>query len=67
MTVDDLKQFYGVQRDCDLAEKLQRNKSVISYWRKGIPLPTQAQFELISKGKLKADLSKSKLAIAMKS
>jgi len=58
MTVDDLKKFYKVDTDAALARELKRDKSVICYWRhKGIAPKTQATFQVLSKGKLKADLN----------
>ncbi|MHA3051855.1 hypothetical protein [Acinetobacter sp. ANC 4640] len=58
MTVDDLKTFYQVDSDAALARKLKRHRSVIHYWRNsGIPERTQATFEVLSKRKLKADLT----------
>lgn len=55
MTVDDLKIFYQAKSDAELARILERDRSVICYWRKGIPLRTQAMFEVLTKGKVKAD------------
>lgn len=56
MTVDDLRAFYNAKSDAELARILGRDRSVINYWRKGIPLRTQAVFEISTKGKLKANL-----------
>lgn len=57
MNVDDLKKFYKVKSPAELARKLSRPRSTIHYWEKGgIPFSTQAAFEVLSKGKLKADL-----------
>ncbi|MDP7924579.1 hypothetical protein [Acinetobacter baumannii] len=56
MTVDDLRAFYKAKSDADLARILGRDRSVINYWRKGIPLSTQAVFEISTKGKLKAKI-----------
>lgn len=58
MTVDELKKFYKAKNDAELARILGRDRSVICYWRKGIPLRTQAVFEVMSQGKLKADIKR---------
>ena len=57
MTVDDLRAFYKAKSDAELARVLGRDRSVINYWRKGIPLSTQAVFEISTKGELKANIS----------
>lgn len=56
MTVNDLRIFYKAKSDAELARILGRDRSVINYWRKGIPLSTQAVFEVSTKGKLKAEI-----------
>ncbi|AZC10108.1 hypothetical protein I0P11_10760 [Acinetobacter baumannii] len=57
MTVDDLIKFYKVKSDADLARKLKRPRSTISYWRSGgIPTSTQATFQVLTKGQVKADM-----------
>lgn len=56
MTVNDLRIFYKAKSDAELARILGRDRSVINYWRKGIPLSTQAVFEISTKGKLKAEI-----------
>ena len=56
MTVDDLKTYYKAKSDAELARILGRDRSVINYWRKGIPPRTQATFEVLTKGKVKANL-----------
>ncbi|ENU56891.1 hypothetical protein L291_2098 [Acinetobacter guillouiae MSP4-18] len=55
MTVDDLKNHFQAKNDADLARILKKDRSVISYWRKKIPLKTQAVFEIQTNGKLTAD------------
>lgn len=56
MTVDDLRAFYSAESDAALARTLKRPRSTIHYWREGGISPrTQATFEVITKGKLKAD------------
>lgn len=57
MTVDDLKNFYKVKSDAELARKLGRPRSTISYWRSGgIPASTQATFQVSTNGQIKADI-----------
>ncbi|MHA3117282.1 hypothetical protein E0H86_07295 [Acinetobacter sp. ANC 4635] len=59
MTVDDLRIHYGVKTDSDVARILRHTRGAISKWRhRGIPPDTQARLQLITKGKLKADLEK---------
>ncbi|ATZ63669.1 MULTISPECIES: hypothetical protein [Acinetobacter] len=55
MTVDDLKNHFQAKNDADLARILNKDRSVISYWRKKIPLKTQAVFEIQTNGELIAD------------
>ena len=57
MTVDDLRAFYKAKSDAELARILGRDRSVINYWRKGIPLSTQAVFEISTNGGLKANIA----------
>lgn len=55
MTVDDLRKFYNAASDSDLARKIQRGRSTISGWRdNGIPERTQAYFQALTGGVLKA-------------
>ncbi|WP_166167953.1 hypothetical protein [Acinetobacter sp. SA01] len=57
MNINDLKAFYKVESDAELSRKLNRPRCTIFFWKKnGIPPRTQATFEVLSKGKLKADL-----------
>ncbi|NNG75636.1 hypothetical protein HLH10_04720 [Acinetobacter sp. ANC 4277] len=57
MTVDDLKTYYGVKSDSDLAQSISRTRGAISKWRsKGIPITTQAMLQIQTKGKVKADI-----------
>ena len=59
ITVDCLVDFYDVKNDSALSDQINVNKATISKWRKqGIAPERQAVFEVISGGKLKADLSK---------
>lgn len=46
MTVDELKAYYGVEKDYELALKLGRQKAAISKWRSnGVPPQVQALIE----------------------
>lgn len=57
MTVDDLRSFYGADTDSDLARKINRGRSTVSGWRdSGIPERTQAYFQAITKGALRASI-----------
>ena len=57
VNIDDLKSFYKAESDADLSRKLNRPRCTIFFWKKnGIPPRTQAAFEVMSKGELKADL-----------
>ncbi|WP_335991352.1 hypothetical protein [Acinetobacter bereziniae] len=57
MNIDDLKAFYEAKSDADLSKKLNRPRCTIFFWKKnGIPPRTQATFEVLTKGELKADL-----------
>lgn len=56
MNVAQLCDFYEVKNKSQLAKKIKKGRSTIQGWEKeGIPPKTQATFELLSKGKLKAD------------
>lgn len=57
MTVDDLKLHYGVKTDSEIARIFGHTRGAISKWRhRGIPPETQAKLQLLTKGKVKADL-----------
>ncbi|MDI1224857.1 hypothetical protein [Acinetobacter sp.] len=57
MNIDDLKAVYEAKSDADLSKKLNRPRCTIFFWKKnGIPPRTQATFEVLTKGELKADL-----------
>lgn len=59
MTVDDLKNHYGVKTDAALAEILGYTRGAISKWRnKGIHPGVQARLQIETKGKVKANLQK---------
>ena len=53
MTYEQLIEFFGTQRAA--GEALGIAQPSVSEWKeKGIPLPRQAQYELLTRGKLKA-------------
>jgi hypothetical protein len=55
MTVDDLKAFYGTQAAA--ADAIDVSPQAVSLWvDKGIPLDYQVRWEVVSGGRLKADL-----------
>lgn len=54
MTYEQLIEFYGTQKAA--AEALGLAQPSLSEWKEGgIPAPRQAQYELLTDGKLKAD------------
>lgn len=53
MTYEDLIEHYGTQKAA--AEALGLAQPSLDGWKKGIPPPRQAQYELLTEGKLKAD------------
>ncbi|WP_368567548.1 hypothetical protein [Acinetobacter baumannii] len=56
MTVDDLKKFYGVENNYQLAKRLRKGRTTIKQWDDdGIPIGVQAIFELLTGGRVKAD------------
>lgn len=58
MTLDDVKAFYGYQYDADVGRKFNLSKAAIGKWKQnGIPAERQAVIQIVSKNKLKADLS----------
>ena len=62
MNVDDVKIFYGFQYDSELARKFGLSKTAIGKWRSnGIPAERQAVIQILTKNKLKADLSSLQL------
>lgn len=57
MNVQDLKNYYKVESNPQLAKKIGSGRTTVWDWeKKGIPPRTQATFEVLTKGKLKADL-----------
>ncbi|WP_115247547.1 hypothetical protein [Moraxella lacunata] len=60
MTVQDLMNFYDCKTQSQLCEKIQISRVALWKWKKyGIPFRTQASFEVKTKGKLKADKTKT--------
>ncbi|EOV9814454.1 MULTISPECIES: hypothetical protein [Acinetobacter calcoaceticus/baumannii complex] len=58
MNVQQLREYYGVENNSQLAKKIKKVRSVLTKWEKeGIPPRTQATFEVLTKGQLKADLN----------
>ncbi|WP_151760443.1 hypothetical protein [Acinetobacter junii] len=56
MTVQELRDFYLVKNNSQLAKKIKCVRSTLTNWEQhGIPPRTQATFEVLTKGKLKAD------------
>lgn len=61
MRVDDLQLYFGVKTDKALTKYLNVSTSTISKWRKsGIPERRQALIEIQTKGRLKANIERSK-------
>lgn len=56
MDVAQLRDFYNVKNNSLLAKKINRGRTTVWDWEKnGIPPRTQAIFEVLTNGKLKAD------------
>lgn len=56
MNVADLRNFHNVENNSQLSKKIKKGRSTLAGWEEeGIPLGTQAIYELLSQGKLKAD------------
>lgn len=56
MTIDHLITFYEAKNKSHLAKIINVGRSTITLWSKsGIPPRTQALFEILTEGKLKAD------------
>lgn len=63
MTYDELIAFYGTQKAA--ADALGIKAPSVAEWKdKGIPLPRQAQYEIVSDGQLKAELPTPQQAAA---
>ncbi|KRI52049.1 hypothetical protein [Acinetobacter pittii] len=57
MNVQQLRSYYGVENNSQLSKKIKKVRSVLTKWEKdGIPPRTQATFEVLTGGQLKADL-----------
>ena len=57
MTVDELRLHFGVKTDTALAIKIGYTKGAVTKWRsKGISPKTQAALQLLTSGKVKANL-----------
>lgn len=62
MNVDDVKLFYGFQYDSEVARKFGLSKAAVGKWRSnGIPVERQAVIQILTKNRLKADLSSLQL------
>lgn len=60
MNVCDLKAFYKVKNNTQLARKIGRGRSTVCDWDKqGIPIKTQAFIQIQTNGALKADLKQN--------
>ena len=56
MNVADLRNFYNVENNSQLSKKILKGRSTLTGWEEeGIPLGTQATYESLSHGQLKAD------------
>ena len=56
MNVQQLRDHFQARNNLELAKKIQYARSTLTLWEQnGIPLKTQAYFQVISGGKLKAD------------
>lgn len=56
MNVKQLREFYGAENNSQLSQKIKKVRSLLTKWEKeGIPPRTQATFEVLTNGKLKAD------------
>lgn len=57
ITVDILLSHYKCKNDAELARRCQVTRGAVSQWRSsGIAQNTQAIFQVMSKGRLKADM-----------
>ncbi|PZT87789.1 MAG: hypothetical protein DI627_05965 [Acinetobacter sp.] len=57
MNVQQLREFYGAKNNSQLSKKINKARSLLTKWEKeGIPPRTQATFDVLTEGKLKADL-----------
>lgn len=57
MNVQDLRKYYKVKSNPQLAKKMGAGRTTVWDWeKKGIPLNTQARLQILTNGKLKANL-----------
>lgn len=60
MNVGELREFFKVKNNSQLAKKLGRGRTTICDWdRDGIPVERQALFQIQTNGALKADLKQN--------
>lgn len=63
MTVDDLLTYYKCKTAKELSAKLNLSEPLMSVWKnKGIPYLRQRDFQILTKGKLKAEIKPEQLA-----
>ena len=55
MTLNDVKKYFGVTTNADVARKLGVTKVAVGNWESGIPTERQAIIQIQTNGKLKAD------------
>lgn len=56
MNVEQLRKYYKVANNSQLAKELKKGRSTIHEWElNGIPPRTQAALQVLTNGKLKAD------------
>lgn len=56
MNVAQLREFYKVENNHQLAKEIKKSRSLMTLWeQEGIPPRTQTYFQVITKGKLKVD------------
>lgn len=55
MTLNDVKKYFGVTTNADVARKLGVTKVAVGNWESGIPTERQAIIQIQTKGELKAD------------
>lgn len=61
MTVDDIKNFYGLTHDAEISRKIRVTKVAVGKWRKnGIPIKFQASIQVFTNNALMADGDKLK-------
>nr|WP_313091232.1 MULTISPECIES: Cro/CI family transcriptional regulator [unclassified Moraxella] len=55
MTLAEIKKYFGVTTNADVARKLGVSKVAVGNWESEIPTERQAIIEIQTKGELKAD------------